>query len=422
MKKIKYGLLKKLFFMQVTVVLLGGVAIFSTFFLSSLMIAHKNLESEKKELSTKLLSRLDEWTAWYEVGMNDLLSEELNEFKLQNHLNKLTFQTTTPSSVQENELVLQSIPSLFLVAELKKQNLLEVIYNQKDVIFSISCLTFLFMLISYISFIYLRKKVHQPIIQLIESMNGNIEGGWKGGSYVEASDEMRIFVDEIGFLFEKNKLMERTSALGLITAQVSHDLISPISSLEVLLENCSVSNEEKELLSISVSRIKTIADDLLDKNRSLSNTNSLVSRDVAELIVLKRSEFSKRDIELIYSENENCENVIVQISTLNLQRALSNIINNAAEAYEMQPGRIEVCIFIKENFLVISVKDYGRGLTAEMLNRIGVFGYTANKKKGSGIGLFSAKQLLESIGGKLDITSQLGIGTEVRLIFPFRTS
>ncbi len=423
MTKVKYTLLKKLLLMQVTVVLLGAIAISSTFLLSSFMIARSDLENEKKQIASYLLLRADEWTAWHQVGMTNLLSEEMNEFQNQNRLKSIRFvssQDPVSKKPNEQDLVIQILPDLWIQVELEKQNLLQLFWKQKNVVYSMLILTFFFLSVSYFSFVYLRKKVHQPIVQLIDSMKGNMSGVRDVSKRIIATDEMRVFVDEISSLFERIKTMERTSALGVITAQVTHDLMSPISSLEVFLENSSILDDEKELLSLSVSRIKNIAADLLERNRNVNGRFSGIKKNIDELIVLKNAEFSKCNFNIICEIDGLTGEEAIPLSGLEFQRMVSNLINNAYESYEGKGGVVKIKISKIESRINIRIIDFGKGMAKEILADIGNFGTSFGKAKGSGIGIYSAKELVNSIGGELNITSIRGDGTEISISLPYQ--
>jgi anti-sigma regulatory factor (Ser/Thr protein kinase) len=98
------------------------------------------------------------------------------------------------------------------------------------------------------------------------------------------------------------------------------------------------------------------------------------------------------------------------------KRILSNLINNAVEATE--EGTISVDTRKVAAGVALSVTDSGRGIPEAILPQLAQKGFSFGKKKGSGLGLYHAKRIVESWGGSFQIRSVVGKGTQVELILP----
>jgi len=81
-------------------------------------------------------------------------------------------------------------------------------------------------------------------------------------------------------------------------------------------------------------------------------------------------------------------------------------------------GNIKVILLSENEYVIVKVKDDGKGIPPEILSRLGEKGLTFNKKGGSGLGLYHAKTTIEKWSGKLEINSELNKGTEVTIKIP----
>lgn len=103
-----------------------------------------------------------------------------------------------------------------------------------------------------------------------------------------------------------------------------------------------------------------------------------------------------------------------------LLRVLSNLLDNAILA-STNGGDIRLSHCLKEETAIIRIQDHGRGISDDVLRRIGEKGFTSReteKENGTGLGVYSAKKRLEGLGGSISYQSQLGVGTTVSISFP----
>jgi len=104
-----------------------------------------------------------------------------------------------------------------------------------------------------------------------------------------------------------------------------------------------------------------------------------------------------------------------QADSEQLKRVLLNVISNGIEAMAGRPGELTVSTALEAGELVIGVRDQGAGV--EDVERLFELYYTT-KAKGTGLGLVISRQIVEQHGGTLRITSELGVGTDVRIRLP----
>jgi signal transduction histidine kinase len=103
-----------------------------------------------------------------------------------------------------------------------------------------------------------------------------------------------------------------------------------------------------------------------------------------------------------------------------IQEVLFNIIRNAAQAMEeKRKGRIVVSGFVDNGMAVVRIADNGSGIPAEKINQIfNPFYTTKAPGKGTGLGLFIVKQVVEKNKGTIGVESEIGVGTTFTLRFP----
>jgi two-component system NtrC family sensor kinase len=113
-----------------------------------------------------------------------------------------------------------------------------------------------------------------------------------------------------------------------------------------------------------------------------------------------------------------------------IQQVLLNLLNNASDAIEdraagdaVDPAEFKREIEIKAWFdearekLMVSIRDNGTGMAAEILSKIFNLHYTT-KKGGHGLGLYNCKAIVEQHGGTLTAESKLGEGTIFTVTLP----
>lgn len=222
------------------------------------------------------------------------------------------------------------------------------------------------------------------------------------------------------------------AGLGGLAAQVAHDIRSPLAALEVAAGDATQLPEDKRILIRSaVGRIRDIANSLLEKQRALAagadspraggNTISsqLLSSLIESLATEKRLQFRSRSRVVIEAWLDAASyGVFARVQPADFKRLLSNLINNAVEAFGDGPGSVRVNLSTSDERVIVSVKDDGKGIPAGILAKLGRPGETHGKVEGTGLGLYHARTFVESWGGSLNIVSEVGKGTTTTVNLP----
>ena len=214
----------------------------------------------------------------------------------------------------------------------------------------------------------------------------------------------------------------------MMIAQLSHDIKTPITSIQVTVEGIldGVIKEEERLhylttIGRQTERLNKLVEelDVLTLNAQPQDIADEEVEDVFldQLLIESMSEFQlqieqeERDVYI----QVNPESAKIKSYFDKLSRILVNLLNNAFKYSE--PGtRIEVLAQLTEEELTISVKDEGQGILPEDLEKIFNRFYRVEtsrnmKTGGHGLGLAIARELAHQLGGEITAESQYGIGS-----------
>ena len=223
----------------------------------------------------------------------------------------------------------------------------------------------------------------------------------------------------------------RTEATGEQAEQLAHDLKGPVTALAMAVESqaLDISPDASKHLIQLIDRIRAVASGL---ERYRNSVNSLESnpklaeeirpedvRDLVNAIVIEKS-FQYQDranIRLRVIDSSRGTPLFSHINRATFLRSLSNLIDNAVEACQME-GEVDLQVTGTEDSVLVTVSDSGVGMSEEQLKSIGTRGYTSGKRGGSGLGSWFALSAVTSWGGTLTFESEPANGTKVLIELP----
>jgi signal transduction histidine kinase len=219
---------------------------------------------------------------------------------------------------------------------------------------------------------------------------------------------------------------EKLRVLGQLTGGVAHDfnnlLTVVIGSAELLKDMLPQDSEQDVLLD----HITTAAASGAGITRALMayarkqplQLETVVLNDIlrVRLPIVGRTLGGMVSIRL---DLEQCAELKVVLDTSQLTSALLNLALNARDA-QNNHGEIVVGLEQRDKkWAVISVTDTGKGMTPDELSRaVEPFYTTKEETQGNGLGLSMVYGFSKQIGGDLEIESQIGVGTQVRVVLP----
>lgn len=211
---------------------------------------------------------------------------------------------------------------------------------------------------------------------------------------------------------------------------VSHEFRTPLTSIgmavELLADNSmgSLNDMQKELVNaikLDNDRLKILIKDLLDLSRLESRRTPMNFQecDIKEIIdfAIKplKTLCENKDVTIELGKIDNSIPVIADFNKIGV--VLTNFLGNAIKyGKENQPNHILVEAFRKNEDLIVSVKDRGRGIPKDQLEKIfnkyiQVKVSNDGKVEGTGLGLSISKEIIKNHGGEIWVDSVLGEGS-----------
>lgn len=231
----------------------------------------------------------------------------------------------------------------------------------------------------------------------------------------------------------------KLATIGELAAGIAHEINNPVAIMveeagwiEDLLEDEDLKesknwDEFKRALSqinTQGRRCKEITHKLLSFARKTDSTlNDVQVNDAITEIVSLTAQMAKYNNVTIETDlNQGIP--YIRISPSELQQVILNLINNAIDAMEKNGGIIKIeakVSKLEKNHVVISIQDDGPGIPKDNLNRIfDPFFTTKAVGKGTGLGLSICYGIIQKMGGKIDVHSQVGMGSRFRIWIPFQ--
>ena len=234
------------------------------------------------------------------------------------------------------------------------------------------------------------------------------------GSFTESFDIMRTELSEA-----KQKEYEAQRSKMELVSQLSHDIKTPVASIKALgelLEAQSTDPKTKERLGSIVTKadnIDAMVSDLFTE--TLTELNELnVETSEQESRILDRIIRDADHMDLV--TGRNVEECIIMCDPLRVTQVVNNIIFNS---YKYARTKIHLESHIEDDYLVVSFTDEGGGVSNDeipMITKRFRRGENAKGKPGSGLGLAIAYELMEKMGGDLEVANA-DKGLRVRLFF-----
>lgn len=231
----------------------------------------------------------------------------------------------------------------------------------------------------------------------------------------------------------KNKELEENIKRDFLS-NISHDLKTPINVIysatqlmEVYRENGNYEGIEKynSICKTNCFSLIRFTDNIIDSSKIKSDfikpkleVKNIV--EVVEEVVISIVEYAKhKNIDIIFDTEE--EEIYTYIDVSFIERITLNIISNSIK-YCKDNGRIMVSINSLESDVKITFEDNGIGMDEKLLRSIFDRYYMGenNKEtneKGTGIGLFVVKRLIDEQNGKIRVWSEINKGTKFELVF-----
>lgn len=224
----------------------------------------------------------------------------------------------------------------------------------------------------------------------------------------------------------------------LMAQRIAHDLRNPLTSIRLALQSMQMDYRESETdvagtLDVYIEQIDQQIESL---RRSATNVMKLVGAEEQNALETDLSSFLRRegqqlaedlpdDVELRWEVADDLP--VVSVDREQMTSVLENLVYNAVEALP-EGGTITVQTQLARNlslspgegprdYVIVEVMDTGAGMNASTQARAFDPGFTTTAN-GTGLGLAMVKRIIEDHDGQVELESEPGIGTDVRVYLP----
>lgn len=245
-----------------------------------------------------------------------------------------------------------------------------------------------------------------------------------------AIEKARLY-ERIVDVEEQLRQNEKLSALGLLAAEVAHEIRNPLTVMKLLYHSLDLKfsagdprERDAQIIEAKIEHLNGIVEQILGFARTTEpklepvNLNELID----ELSLLSRHKLAHQKIRLIRDLQPGLPRVMGDATQL--EQAFLNVILNAAEAmpeggaltvksYERASPRANVPAQIVTEF-----KDTGKGMSEDLQRRAFSAVLNSTKARGTGLGLAIVGRIIETHHGAVKLISKAGRGTTVRISLP----
>lgn len=307
-----------------------------------------------------------------------------------------------------------------------------------SVLIGIVSVTLVFLL--YLLRRVISKKILQPLENLVNVVKRKAKHPLDGTSALDDIGPAPKEVQTLKTAYEEmvanfqNEHRERNeadkrAALYDFARQIAHDIRGPLAALDMEIGSVTQLPEGSRVLIRSiVARIHDIANDLVSKKATPPSLEQPMSSEETSIQLLsglmegivteKRGQHRGRiGLEIRSVNDASSYGLFANIKIHEFKRALSNLIDNSVEAIG-RTGQVTVGARLETDQVVVYVKDNGKGIPEEIIPKLAQRDKTFGKEKGTGLGLYQVRISVESWGGTISISSQVGAGTTIELFLP----
>lgn len=269
--------------------------------------------------------------------------------------------------------------------------------------------------------------------------HGEVVNRRKDGSVYDADLTVAPILDEedriiglIGHYKNINQTRKLDRLRTKFVSNISHELRTPLTNIKLyqryLQEGRRPDLQERffDILDRETDRLMQTIEGLLDLSRLESGAMPLDSEPldindlVSQVLAGYYEQARERRISLIFEPADNLPGIIA--GRHQISQVITNLLNNALN-YTLSDGSVHVTTGSSGAAILLSIRDTGHGMTAEETEHIFERFYRGEAARklgipGTGLGLPIVKQTLELHGGTIEVESQIGEGTTVRVTLP----
>jgi two-component system NtrC family sensor kinase len=232
-------------------------------------------------------------------------------------------------------------------------------------------------------------------------------------------------------VFHDIEYTNKMATIGRMAAGVAHEINNPLAIInekaglleDIINHSDNFPHREKihglvNSITGSVDRCSKVTRRLLGFSKKMEDSREVIilGELIREVAGFMTSEINHRNIHVLYK-------IAADIPTLEsdrgqLQQIFLNILSNAVAAVD-NGGRIDIAITqINQDSVAVDITDDGVGISEDSLEHIFEPFYSTKGEFGTGLGLSITQDMVQKLGGRIEVSSEVGVGTTFRIILP----
>jgi two-component system NtrC family sensor kinase len=324
-------------------------------------------------------------------------------------------------------------------------------FSKKMLARALTITTLLALVSGLILYLFIDRKIRVPLNSLMVqakrigrgelSINDTIVGNDELAEMAATMNDMcsRLIIAKEKINFESNARLktleqlrhtERLSSFGVLSAEIAHELGTPLNVVDgrakmIISENLEMVEMQDcaKIIKSQAERMTIIIRQLLDftRNPKQKKTTEDITFHIKQIFQLLHPMASKQRVSFFLNKEKDTE-VILHADFSQLQQVLVNLLMNAIQAM-VDGGKVDVSLSneimsaslsenrVRNKYLKIRIQDEGEGICKENLEHIFTpFFTTKTLGTGTGLGLSIAHGIVEENGGWIDIESNVKNG------------
>lgn len=257
-------------------------------------------------------------------------------------------------------------------------------------------------------------------------------------AYITTSISQRLRLKENLLLETNMKLVDLDAKKSEFVMVVAHEIKSPLGTIQFMLKSLTggysgavIDDKAREQITKAETRaagLLKLVTDLLDLSKIKTGFGAKEFKKVSLLEKLKKAietmsvQAKAASVEIRETINGKDEDFIIDGDAEYLDNVIINVISNAVK-YNHKNGAVEIALLRKDNSVIFKCKDSGIGIPKEDIGKIfDEFHRTSISKKhttnGTGVGMAITKKIVEYHNGTIEVSSELGSGSEFVITLP----
>ena len=278
-------------------------------------------------------------------------------------------------------------------------------------------------------------KTHNVLCMPLRDKEGKIAGVFqllnkRGGTFTKEDEEfINALSVHAAIALENARLVkeivqnERLSAIGRMASTIIHDIKNPMATMRIYAQVIKNKTQDQEAAGIAemmmkqVDRFVNMTQEVLDFSRGISELR-IEAAELADvlptMLAFIEHDLAKKNICFV-KKFEYTGNVLMDSEKM--MRVFQNVAGNAADAM-LNGGTLTLQIQKKTGQVAFAFTDTGMGMPEEVRLKVFEPFFTRGKQHGTGLGLAIVKKIVDDHNGSIEINTEVGKGTTVRIILP----